>query len=100
MKSGTRGGVIGYIDSDLFGDLDKKRSLIKYVIIVGGYAIWWKVILKAAIALSTTEVEHITIIETCKEVIWLNGLFDEHNDDLQVITVFFDYQSTVFLSKD
>lgn len=41
---------------------------------IAGCAISWKAILQNTIALSTTETEYITIIEACKEDMWLRGL--------------------------
>ncbi|PHT68702.1 hypothetical protein T459_28189 [Capsicum annuum] len=35
----NRDGVIGYVDSDIAGDLDKRRFLIAYVFTIDGCAI-------------------------------------------------------------
>ncbi len=56
--------VVGYVDSDFVGDLDKRRSLIGY-----GSAINWKATLQATVALSTTEAEYIALVEAVKEVL-------------------------------
>ena len=56
--------------------------------------------MQTTVALSTTEVEYMTITETCKEFIWLKGLFSELNEDLQIRTVFCDSQSVIFLTKN
>ncbi|KAG8481048.1 hypothetical protein CXB51_025755 [Gossypium anomalum] len=65
--------VIGYVDADFAGDLDRRRSLTA---------------------------EYMAITEACKEAIWLKGLFSELNEDLQINTVFCDSQSAIFLTKD
>ncbi|KAG8474611.1 hypothetical protein CXB51_031247 [Gossypium anomalum] len=93
-------GVIGYVDADFAGDLDRRRSLTGYVFTIGGYAISWKATLQTTIALSTTEVEYMAITEAYKEAIWLKGLFSELNEDLQISTVFCDSQSVIFHTKD
>ena len=67
----TRDGVVGYVDSDFASDFDKRRSLTRYVFIVGGCAISWKTALQTTVALSTTETEYMTITQACKEAIWL-----------------------------
>ena len=59
----TRDGVVGYFDSDFVSDLDKRRSLTRYVFIVGGCAISWKIALQTTVALSTTETEYMTITQ-------------------------------------
>ncbi|KAG8481139.1 hypothetical protein CXB51_025904 [Gossypium anomalum] len=96
----TEDGVIGYVDADFAGDLDRRRSLTGYVFTIGGCAISWKATLQTTVALSTTEAEYMTITEACKEAIWLKGLFSELNEDLQISTVFCDSQSAIFLTKD
>ena len=51
-------------------------------------------------ALSTIEAEYMAITEACKEAIWLKGLFGELSEDLQIITLFYDSQSAIYLTKD
>ncbi|KAG8486248.1 hypothetical protein CXB51_019547 [Gossypium anomalum] len=96
----TKDGVIGYVDADFAGDLDRRRSLTGYVFTIGGFAISWKATLQTTVALSATEAEYMVITEACKEAIWLKGLFSELNEDLQISTVFCDSQSAIFLTKD
>ncbi|KAG8481484.1 hypothetical protein CXB51_026330 [Gossypium anomalum] len=96
----TEDGVIGYVDADFAGDLDRRRSLTGYVFTIGGCAISWKATLQTTVALSTTEAEYMAITEACKEAIWLKGLFSELNEDLQISTIFCDSQSAIFLTKD
>ena len=57
----TRDGVTGYVDSDHARDLDKRRSLTRYVFIIGGYAISWKATLHSTVALSIKEAEYMEI---------------------------------------
>ncbi|KAG8489147.1 hypothetical protein CXB51_017180 [Gossypium anomalum] len=96
----TKDRVIGYVDADFAGDLDRRRSLTGYVFTIGGCAISWKATLQTTVALSTTEAEYMAITEACKEAIWLKGLFSELNKDLQISIVFCDSQSAIFLTKD
>lgn len=96
----TRDGVIGYVDSDFAGDLDRRRSLTGYVFTLGGCAISWKAILQYTVALSTTEAEYMAIAEACKEAVWLKGFFSELSEDLQISSLFSDSQSAIFLTKD
>ena len=88
------------VDSDFAGDLDKRRSLTRYVFHIEGCAISWKVTFQITIVLSTTEAEYMAITKACKESIWLKGLLGEICDDLQTTTVFCDSQSAIFSQKD
>ncbi|KAF2322037.1 hypothetical protein GH714_005933 [Hevea brasiliensis] len=63
--------VIGYVDSDFAGDLDKRKSLTSYLFTLSGSAINWKATLQTTVALSTTEAECIALAEVVKEVLWL-----------------------------
>jgi hypothetical protein len=96
----SRNGVVGFVDSDFAGDLDKRRSITGYVFSFGGCAISWKASLQATVALSTTEAEYMAITEAVKEAIWLRGLFSEIYGKMQVVTVYCDSQSAIHLTKD
>ena len=65
----TRDGIVGYVDSDFAGNLDKRRSLTRYVFTIGDCDINWKATLHTIVALSTIEVEYMAITRACKEVI-------------------------------
>ncbi|KAK3124886.1 hypothetical protein QOZ80_7BG0595510 [Eleusine coracana subsp. coracana] len=92
-KSGD--GIVGYVDSDYAGDLDRRRSLIGYVFTIGGCAVSWKAFLQSIVALSTTEAEYMAISEACKEAIWLRGLYTELCGDDSCTTIFCDSQSAI-----
>ena len=45
-RHNTSDGVVGYVDSDYAGDLDKRRSLTRYIFTLSGSAISWKATLQ------------------------------------------------------
>nr|AAT44257.1 putative polyprotein [Oryza sativa Japonica Group] len=96
----SRDGLVGYVDSDFAGDLDRRRSLTGYVFTIGGCAVSWKASLQATVALSTTEVEYMAISEACKEAIWLRGLYTELCGVTSCINIFCDSQSAICFTKD
>ena len=96
----SRDGLVGYVDSDYAGDLDKRRSLTGYVFTIGGCAVSWKASLQATVALSTTEAEYMAISEACKEAIWLRGLYTELCRVTSCTTIFYDSQSAICVTKD
>ena len=61
----------GYVDSNMAGDKDSRRSTTRYVFIVSGTTVSWISKLQKVVALSTTEVEYVVAIEASKEMIWL-----------------------------
>ncbi|CAL2263223.1 unnamed protein product [Prunus armeniaca] len=66
--------MLGYVDSDNAGDLDKKRSTTR-------------VVLQSVCALSTTEAKNMVLTEASKEAIWLKRLAKDFGiaQDLMVI---------------
>ncbi|WZY78735.1 hypothetical protein YC2023_025119 [Brassica napus] len=59
--------VEGFCDSDFTSDLDKRRSILGYVFMVGGNTINWRSSLQSVVALSTTEAEYVALVEAVKE---------------------------------
>src|SRR5713101_6860279 len=67
----------GYVDADMAGDKDNRRSTTGYVFTVGGTAVSWISKLQLVVALSTTEVEYVAATEASKEMIWLQRFMEE-----------------------
>ena len=67
----------GYVDSDMAGDKDSRRSKIGYAFIVGGTIVSCISKLQKVVALSSTEVEYVAAIEASKEMIWLQRFMEE-----------------------
>ncbi|MCO5557722.1 hypothetical protein L7F22_011293 [Adiantum nelumboides] len=66
--------VMGYRDSDYAGDLDNKRSTLRYVFTMAGGTVSWRFKLQTCVTQSTTEAEYVAASEACKEAIWLGRL--------------------------
>ena len=61
----------GYVDADMAGDKDSRRSTPGYVFTVHGTIVSWILKLQQVVALSTTEVEYVAATEASKEMIWI-----------------------------
>ncbi|KAF2294751.1 hypothetical protein GH714_016024 [Hevea brasiliensis] len=61
--------IVGYVDLDFAGDLDKKRSLTGYLFTLFKSAISWKATLQAIVTLSTIEAEYMALAEAVKKVL-------------------------------
>ncbi|KAH9703868.1 hypothetical protein KPL70_011252 [Citrus sinensis] len=92
--------VLRYVDFDLPGDLDKRRSVTGLVFTLCGGAMSWKSTLQSVVALSTTEAEYIALTEAVKEAIWLKGLVTELGLEQESVTVNCDSSSAIQLSKN
>ena len=91
--------VVGFVDSDYVGDLDKRRFLIVYVFTLSSCTINWKV-LHSTVALSTTEAEYMIATKAVKKAIWLKGLVGDLGLQQGDTLVFCDSQSTIHLTKN
>ena len=59
--------VLGYMDADYEGDMDKRRSTSGYVFIFTSGAFSWRSRLQNCTSMSTTQAEYIAASEACKE---------------------------------
>lgn len=92
--------LVGYVDSDYAGDLDKRRSTTGYVFTMTGGPISWRSTLQSTVALSTTEAEYMAVTEAFKEAIWLHGLIKDLGINQKNVEVFCDSQSAICLAKN
>ncbi|KAH9705095.1 hypothetical protein KPL70_011743 [Citrus sinensis] len=92
--------VLGYVDSNFAGDLDKRRSVTGLVFTLCGGVVSWKSTLQSVVALSTTKAEYIALTEVVKEALWLKGLVTELGLEQESVTVNCDSSSAIQLSKN
>ena len=90
----------GYVDSDLGGDVDTRRSTTGYVYTFGGTAVSWVSQLQKLVALSTTEAEYVAITEASKEMLWLKNFLVELGKTGVEHKLFSDSQSAIHLAKN
>ena len=67
----------GYIDSNMAGDVDSRKSISGFMMTFAGGAVSWQSKLQKCVALSTTEAEYIVITEGCKEALWMRKFLEE-----------------------
>ena len=60
--------IVGFIDSDFVGHLDKRRSLTGYIFTIGGCAVSWRATLQSIVACSTTDAEYMAILRHAKKL--------------------------------
>lgn len=54
---------------------------------------------QSLVALSTTELEYMAMVEASKEVLWLTGLVKELGIQLSIIQLHYDSQSAIYLAE-
>ncbi|KAH9668944.1 hypothetical protein KPL70_021590 [Citrus sinensis] len=92
--------VMGFVDSDFAGDLDRRKSTSGYMFVLNSYLISWKSSLQTVVALSSTEAEFIATTEAVKEAMWLRGLLNELWLNQKTVQIFCDNQSAIHLVKN
>ena len=97
---GSNISLQGYVDADMVGDRDNKRSTTGYVFNVGGTTFSWVSKIQGATILSTTEAEYVVATETSKEMIWLQMFMDELGKKHDMGTLYIDSQSAIHLAKN
>ena len=97
----AKGGVVeGFLDLDFGGDVDKRKSLIGYVLTAWGSAISWKAKLQSIVALSSIEAEYIATIEAMKKGLWIKGMINELRINQKAVVIHCDSQSALHLMKN
>jgi hypothetical protein len=89
----------GYVDSDMAGDKDSRRSTTGYVFTIGGTAVSWISKLQKVVALSTIEAEYVAATEASKEMIWLQRFMEELGKKQEKSKLYCDSQSAIHLAK-
>ena len=90
----------GYIDADMAGDLDGRKSTSRYLFTFVGGAVSWQSRLQKCVALSTTKTENIVANEAGKEMLWMKLFFQELVLMKDRYVAHCDSQSAIDLSKN
>ncbi|KAL5733960.1 hypothetical protein ACOSP7_031821 [Xanthoceras sorbifolium] len=92
--------LTGYVDADLAGNVDIRKSTTGYVYTLGGTAVSWVSQLQKIVALSTTEAEYVAVTEASKEMVWLQSFLEELGKKQEDNVLYCDSQSAIHLAKN
>ena len=90
----------GYVDADMAGDKDTRRSTTGYVFTIGGTAVSWASKLQKIVSLSTTKAEYVALTEASKEILWLDKFLEELGYKQDNCVLNSDSQSAIHLAKN
>ena len=68
-KSSNIPELVGYVDSDWGGDYTTRKSTTGYIFLLGNSSISWSSKLQKSVAISSYEIEYMTLKEASKELI-------------------------------
>lgn len=97
---GSNISLQGYVDADMAGDRDNRRSTTGYVFTVGGTTVSWVSKIQSVVSLSTTEAEYVAATEASKEIISLQMFMGELGKEHDMGTLYNDSQSAIHLAKN
>jgi len=72
-----RDALKGYVGADYASNIYTRKPLSEFVFTLFGTTVTWKENQQSIVALSTTQVEYITLVEGVKEAIWLKCMIQE-----------------------
>ena len=90
----------GYVDVDLVGGIDSRKSTIGFVFTLSGTFISWASNLQKIVTLSTTKAEYVVVTEAGKEMIWLHSFLDELGKKQMLGILHSDNQSAICFAKN
>jgi hypothetical protein len=97
---GSESVLQGYVDSDMAGDKDSRRSTIGYVFTIGGTTLSWISKIQKVVSLSTTEAEYVVATEDSKEMIWLQRFMEELGKKQENSRLYCDSESVIHIAKN
>lgn len=90
-----------YSDADWANDIDERKSMTGYVVMLQSGAISWSSKRQQTVALSSTEAEYMAMSAVTQEVLWLRGLYFELVSDISngPTPIFCDNRSAIALAS-
>lgn len=83
--------LFGYSDRDWAGDMDHRKSTIRFVFYMGDTAFTWTSKKQPIVSLSTCEVKYVAFNSSVYPEIWLRSLLKElHMPQTEATTTFVD----------
>jgi hypothetical protein len=71
---GKRNTLSGWVDSDLASDIDTRKSVTGYLMVLNGGPVSWKASRQGGVTLSSSEAEFVAACQVGKEVVYLRAL--------------------------
>jgi len=85
-----------YVDADLGGDPDTRKSTTGYVMTINSGPVSWYSKLQNTVAVSTAESEYYGIHECARQCLWYKNLFKELNININNITINSDNKAAIY----
>ena len=77
-----------------------EKNTTRYVYTLGGTFVSQSSTLQKIVALSTTEAEYVVVLESTKEIVWLQSFLKELGKINENSTLYSDSQSAIFIANN
>ena len=89
-----------YVDADLGGDEETKRSTTGFIINMGNTPISWYSKLQHCVSISTAESEYYSLNECASKCMWLKNFLEELNINTGTIKIRIDNKAAIYNSEN
>jgi len=93
-------GLIAHTDSDWASDPIKCWSTTGFFASIVSSIVCWQSCLQKTVALSSTEAEYMAMSDTCRQIMWIQSLFQELGYDLAPTPICGDNQGSIFIGSN
>ena len=93
-------GLQAFTDSDWAADTVKHQSTMGYFATLVSGIVCWQSRLQKTVALSSTEAEYMALSDTCRQIVWIESLFQELGYILKRIPICADNQGSIFIGSN
>jgi len=93
-------GLIAHTDSDWGGNPIKQWSTTGFFASLSSGIVCWKSHLQNIVALSSTKAEYMAMSDTCRQIVWIQSLFQELGYDLVPTPICGDNQGSIFIGSN
>ena len=93
-------GLQGYVDADMVGDIDRRKSTIRYVYTLGDTVVSWVLKLQKIVALPITKAKYVAMTKSNKEMMWLQSFLEELGHKYERSMLHCDNHSVIHLAKN
>jgi hypothetical protein len=93
--------LIGYCDSDLVGDIDRRKSTTDALFFLSKSLVSWQSLKQRVVAMSSCEAEYIAATTVVTQAIWMARLLGEFLErEPEVVELKVDSKSTLALARN
>jgi len=78
----------------------KHQSTTGFFVSLASGIVCWQSRLQKTVALSSTEAEYMAMSDTCRQIVWIQSLFQELGYDLVPTPICGDNQGSIFIGSN